>query len=84
MAYYGPIAISNAVGGLKENVIGDGMITCDPYNVPLFYNLAVRLIMRCESDPAYKEKLRLQQYNWSLQQTWDDRIPQWKKVFDIE
>lgn len=82
--YYGPIVITNRVGGLKENIETPGLINCDPYNTDLFYNMAVHLIARLEANPEEKKKLRQQQHDWSLSQTWDDRIPEWKKVFGIE
>lgn len=83
MAYYGPIAIANMVGGLKENVVTDGLIKCDPKNIDLFYNLAIHFIHKMENNPTEKQRIRQQQYNWSLEQTWDARMPEWEKCFSL-
>jgi hypothetical protein len=85
MAYYGPIAITNAVGGLKENVVTDGLIRAcsDPYNVDLFYNMAIHFISRLENNPSEKMRIRQQQFDWSLGQTWDARLPQWREILEL-
>lgn len=85
MAYYGPIAIANPVGGLKENVLPEaGLIPMtNPYDSEAFYNRAIELIYRLETNPAEKREMRLKQFQWAVKQTWDDRMPQWKELFDL-
>lgn len=83
-AYYGAIPITNRVGGLKENLETPCLIDCDPYECDRFYNMAIHLISQLEANPTKKLQLRQQYYDWSLKQTWDERLPEWKKVFGIE
>lgn len=79
MAYYGPIAITAPQGGLKENVVTEGLIWEE--NLDKWYDKAIQLIHKLEDDPNLKAEFRKKQYDWSLQQTWDHRIPLWNEIF---
>ena len=80
MAYYGPIAICNQTGGLKENV-KEGLITCPPY-AEEFWDHAIQFIQKLENDPGEKMRVRRAQFEYSKTQTWDHRIPQWIRLFE--
>lgn len=78
-AYYGPIQITNTNGALVENVSG-----CKIPDGPQFYSVALDGLQFLEENPSIKESIRTRQYNFSLNHTWDHRIPLWKEMFSSE
>lgn len=82
-AYYGVLPFCNMVGGLRENLKTPCLIDCPPYECDLFFNQAISIIMRLENNHEEKIKLRQQYFDWSLNQTWDARIPAWKNLLEL-
>lgn len=75
-AYYGPIQITNKKGALIENVSGfkfdEG---------PDFWKNVVETVESLESNPFIKKSIRMRQYKFSLENTWEKRVEQWKSLF---
>lgn len=80
MAYYGPIAIAAPQGGLRENVVTEGLI--EETNVDIWYEKAMSLIHKLEDSPSLKREFRQKQFDWALEQTWDHRIPLWREILE--
>ena len=80
MAYYGTIAICNPAGGLAENVCTEGLIREDDPDV--WYDKALDMIVKLENSPEYMTSIRQQQFDWTVNQTWDNRIPQWRNMLE--
>jgi len=45
-----------------------------------WYEKAIEFIADLENNQDKKTDLRKRQYNWAVEQTWDNRIPMWEKV----
>lgn len=80
--YCGCLQITSNVGALKENV--KGIIIDYPVDSKQFENELINIFKYFNTDDGRKFKLDLlkRQYDWSIEQTWDNRSTVWHNLFN--
>ena len=80
MGYYGVIQITNSRGELKNNVSGNLIGRDDPDET--FWRVAIDVLRAMKDDEHLKEVIRIKQFRWCKEQTWDRRKDQWVQLLE--
>jgi glycosyltransferase involved in cell wall biosynthesis len=78
----GCICITSDLGGLTDTIGDRGILISEPIHSEEYFNKALEQIIKIGQDEKMKEDMRINGINWAQNQTWENRVNEWYKLFN--
>jgi glycosyltransferase involved in cell wall biosynthesis len=78
----GCICITSDLGGLKDTIGDRGILISEPIHSEEYFNKALEQIIKIAEDEKIKGDMRINGINWAQNQTWENRVNEWYKLFN--